>query len=99
MKASSCSLLGLVLVVSCIGRAWAEPSAAVEGRRPNIIFVLTDDQGYGDLSCHGNPILKTPNIDRLHDESAPDRMRGLWTTTAAISRSNSSVGLPPASRP
>ncbi|MHB1778102.1 MAG: arylsulfatase [Acidimicrobiales bacterium] len=69
MKASSCSLLGLVLVVSCIGRAWAEPSPAVEGRRPNIIFVLTDDQGYGDLSCHGNPILKTPNIDRLHDES------------------------------
>ena len=36
--------------------------------KPNIIFVLTDDQGYGDLSCHGNPILKTPNIDRLHAE-------------------------------
>jgi arylsulfatase len=35
---------------------------------PNIIFILTDDQGYGDMSCHGNPVLKTPNIDRLHDE-------------------------------
>lgn len=30
---------------------------------------MTDDQGYGDLSCHGNPILKTPNLDRLHAES------------------------------
>ncbi len=36
--------------------------------RPNIIFILIDDQGYGDFSCHGNPVLKTPNFDRLHDE-------------------------------
>ena len=31
--------------------------------------MLTDDQGYGDLSCHGNPILKTPNLDKLYAES------------------------------
>ena len=37
--------------------------------RPNVIVILTDDQGYGDLSAHGNPILETPNLDRLHDES------------------------------
>ncbi len=37
--------------------------------RPNVLIILTDDQGYGDMSCHGNPILKTPNIDHLHAES------------------------------
>lgn len=37
--------------------------------RPNVLIILTDDQGYGDLSCHGNPVLKTPNMDKLHDQS------------------------------
>ena len=36
------------------------------GSRPNILFILTDDQGKGDLSCMGNPILRTPNLDKLH---------------------------------
>ena len=36
---------------------------------PNVILVLTDDQGFGDLSCHGSPDVRTPNIDRLHRES------------------------------
>jgi arylsulfatase len=43
------------------------PMAGAAG--PNVVLVLVDDAGYGDLSCHGNPILKTPHIDRLHGES------------------------------
>src|SRR5436189_4856591 len=39
------------------------------GTKPNIILIITDDQGYGDLSCHGNPVLKTPNLDRLYAQS------------------------------
>ncbi|MEX0775281.1 MAG: arylsulfatase [Phycisphaeraceae bacterium] len=49
--------------------AYAAAAASSATRRPNIIFILTDDQGYGDLSCHGNPILKTPKIDTLYAES------------------------------
>jgi len=55
-------LLSLLLPVSCVT---VEPNPPP----PNVIVILTDDQGYGDLSCHGNPVLRTPWLDRLHAES------------------------------
>ncbi|MBK1828308.1 sulfatase family protein [Haloferula rosea] len=36
--------------------------------RPNILFIFADDWGWGDLSCHGHPYVKTPNLDRLAEE-------------------------------
>jgi arylsulfatase A-like enzyme len=55
------SLLKFVLLLAVL--------VADAADRPNILFILTDDQGYGDLSSHGNPILKTPNLDRLRTQS------------------------------
>jgi len=42
--------------------------AHAETRRPNILFILADDLGYGDLSCYGRPDYQTPNLDRLAAE-------------------------------
>ena len=44
-------------------------SPAQEAAPPNVVIVITDDQGYGDLSCMGNPVLKTPNLDDLYRDS------------------------------
>jgi len=44
-------------------------AAASTRKRPNVVLVMTDDQGYGDLACHGNPVVRTPNIDALHSQS------------------------------
>jgi arylsulfatase A-like enzyme len=52
--------------------ALAAPTQAAPAKgadQPNVILIMADDQGYGDLSCHGNPVIKTPNLDKLHGES------------------------------
>ena len=48
--------------------SFVEVSVAAEAR-PNVVVVMTDDQGYTDLACHGHPVLKTPHLDRLYTES------------------------------
>ncbi|HEX7773114.1 MAG TPA: sulfatase-like hydrolase/transferase, partial [Pyrinomonadaceae bacterium] len=40
-------------------------SSGVKESRPNIVFILADDMGWGDLSCYGRPDYRTPNIDLL----------------------------------
>jgi arylsulfatase A-like enzyme len=66
LKTASLSIAAILCAFSsfiiCVSSFAAEP-------RPNIIFILSDDQGYGDLGRHGNPVLKTPNLDALYDQS------------------------------
>ena len=64
---------GILRFLGASAAVLAMPSSAITSTpptdRPNVILIMTDDQGYGDLSCHGNPIIRTPNLDRLHAES------------------------------
>lgn len=45
-------------------------TGVIAAQRPNVVIVIADDQGYGDLGCTGNPIIQTPNIDKLARESS-----------------------------
>ena len=56
--------LGLVLLAAFLPSV----SAAQDGKQPNVVIVITDDQGYGDTGFSGNPIIKTPNIDKLRGQ-------------------------------
>jgi arylsulfatase B len=56
---------GLVAHLLLVGAA----AGAGAQDKPNVILLMTDDQGYGDLACHGNPVIRTPNLDRLYAQS------------------------------
>jgi len=47
---------------------WAMASNADKAAKPNVVFILCDDLGYGDLSCYGHPIIQTPCLDALAQE-------------------------------
>jgi arylsulfatase A-like enzyme len=72
---------------------------APQRKQPNIILLLTDDQGYGPLGAHGHPFLKTPHLDQFHADSvrftdfhsgstcAPTRsglMTGHWCNSTGV---------------
>jgi len=68
-------------------------AAAAEQRPPNLIFVLADDLGYGELGCFGSQLIQTPNIDRMAAEGVKFTQFYAGSTVCAPSRSVLMTGL------
>ena len=63
----------MLLCTGLISAAFAANAGAAEkNTKPNIIFILCDDMGYGDLGCYGQKYIQTPNLDRMAQDSIPD---------------------------
>src|SRR6202022_1394937 len=75
------ALLGVAIV------AGFAPSAFAQGaKKPNIIFILADDLGYGDLGCYGQKKIKTPNLDRMAAQGMRFTQAYAGSTVCAPSR-------------
>jgi N-acetylgalactosamine-6-sulfatase len=83
-------LLSLSLLLPVALRA-AEPAP-----RPNIVFIFADDWGWGDLSCHGHPWLKTPNLDRLAAQGIDFQQFNVLNPVCSPSRTAATTGMYPA---
>ncbi len=69
----------LLVALAIVGQADAPfPASASAARRPNVLLIVTDDQGYGDLGFHGNPKIQTPHLDRLARQSV--RFRSFYVS-------------------
>ena len=82
---------GLIPFSGCIDES-ADPIAN-KTQRPNIIFILADDLGYGDLGCYGQKHIKTPNIDRIAAEGIRFTQHYAGSTVCAPSRCVLMTGL------
>ena len=77
------------LLVPCLLLAVPDSSPAGEKRKPNIIVILADDLGYGDLGCFGNKKIKTPHLDGMAKRGM--RFTSFYVTDAVCSPSRASL--------
>jgi N-acetylgalactosamine-6-sulfatase len=87
------------LIAACFACLLATAPLAADGRPPNIVFLLADDLGYGDLGCYGHPYARTPNIDRLAREGTRFQQFYVTGVTCCPSRTGFMTSQWPASFP
>lgn len=90
MKLTRAAAIFLITTTGVI----AQPATQLAGSKPNIILIITDDQGYGPVGRHGHPWIKTPNLDKLYDTSVRFT-RFLVSPTCAPTRSALMTGRHP----
>lgn len=73
--------------------AWPRPAKAQDTRPPNMVFILADDLGYGDLGCYGQKVIRTPNLDRMAAEGMRFTQCYAGSTVCAPSRCSLMTGL------
>ena len=83
-----CWVIAFLLLGSSAPFAGAQPE-----RKPNVIFILADDLGYGDLSCYGQKHFRTPNLDRLARQGMRFTSHYSGSPVCAPSRSSLMTGL------
>lgn len=84
-------LAWLALSVPLIAQESAAPSPAPAPRRPNIVLIIADDLGYGDLGCYGQTRIQTPNLDKLAAEGI--RFTSCYAGSAVCSPSRAALML------
>jgi arylsulfatase A-like enzyme len=84
---------GLALGAGMAAAAWPSTAGAQEAQKPNIVFILADDLGYGDLGCYGQKTIQTPHLDRMASEGIRFTRCYAGSTVCAPSRCSLMTGL------
>jgi arylsulfatase A-like enzyme len=84
---------GCLLLLSLLLPQMAWAKSTLEGSRPNLVFILADDLGYGDLGCYGQKSIQTPRLDRMAAEGLRFTQAYAGATVCAPSRCVLMTGL------
>lgn len=84
--------VAVLFLFSCQNKSNKKSVAQAENQNPNIVYILADDLGYGDLSCYGQTNFATPNIDKLTETGMKFTQHYSGCTVCAPSRSSLMTG-------